>query len=43
MIELPTHVEARLYEIFMELSVPRILKNERLEKGDSKDEQTKSA
>ncbi|WP_284042468.1 hypothetical protein [Bacillus altitudinis] len=43
MIELPTHVEARLYEIFMKLSVPRILEKERLEKGDSKSEQTKSA
>ncbi|ARW39028.1 hypothetical protein [Bacillus amyloliquefaciens] len=28
MIELPAHVEDRLYEIFMELSVPRLLEKE---------------
>ncbi|WP_446476160.1 hypothetical protein [Bacillus velezensis] len=28
MIELPAHVEDRLYEIFLELSVPRLLEKE---------------
>ncbi len=41
MIELPAHVEARLYEIFMELSVPRILKQEALEKGEKNNDKRK--
>lgn len=42
MIELPAHVEARLYEIFMKLSVPRILEKEALEKGDKSNDERKS-
>lgn len=41
MIELPEHVEARLYEIFMKLSVPRILEKEALEKGDKSNDERK--
>ncbi len=41
MIESPAHVEARLYEIFMKLSVPRILEKEALEKGDKSNDERK--
>lgn len=41
MIELPAHVEARLYEIFMKLSVPRILEKEALEKGEKSNDKRK--
>lgn len=41
MIKLPAHVEARLYEIFMKLSVPRILEKEALEKGDKSNDERK--
>lgn len=33
MKELPAHVEDKLYEFFMKLSVPRLLEKEALEKG----------
>ncbi|ODS08329.1 hypothetical protein BSHJ18_00029 [Bacillus velezensis] len=43
MIELPAHVEDRLYEIFMKLSVPRLLEKEALEKGEDLNEESKGA
>lgn len=43
MIELPAHVEDRLYEIFMELSVPRLLEKEALERGEKPNAESKGA